>query len=143
MSAEKVHKTIIAAAKSALIPGVVSANAVAWPNKNFTPPTRAKWVSVSVLPAPVEALTCGSMGQNEATGILQFNCYMKKGSGDAHQRELAEAIEDWFQFGKSFTFDNQTVTFTKTSRGQGFPSESGHWGIPVSVEYESLFNRNI
>lgn len=97
----------------------------AYENAKFTPGSAA-WAEFWVVFDSTVSATLGTHGENETTGFVQVDLYypLDKGSGDITTK--ADAICDYFQLGRSFSYDGQYVTIQKIDYSPARPDGGRH-----------------
>jgi hypothetical protein len=71
---------------------------ISWPNRDFTPPPRAPWIKVNILPGASMRLTMGGITNvTRHTGILVIQLFDVVGNGDFTIRTLADDVAAIFR----------------------------------------------
>lgn len=123
---ETIKNALLSAAAEAL-----NGETVEWSDKDFTPPTKKKYFSVSLFPSAPQRLYVGSGDSHRYIGILQILVSAPKGGGVDPAMLLAQAVVD------KFPVDNQMGPVRVRARpaiGPGYLN-GNHYSIPVSIEY--------
>lgn len=104
----------------------VSAAAVAWENRDFTPTTGTAWIRETVLPVSEVTVATGTI---ERRAILQLDLFHPVEAGTVDAETLAEAIKAAFAPGSS---PGGTVT---VDRAESLPGrrDGAWWQKPVRI----------
>lgn len=98
----------------------------AYENKKFDKPAALPWAEFWVVFDSTNSVTLGTHGENETTGFVQVDLYypLDKGSGDITTK--ADAICEYFQLGRSFSYQGQYVTIQKIDYSPARPDGGRH-----------------
>lgn len=112
---------------------------IAWPNAEFTPPQDRPWMSVDILPAPVQSIDI-QQGTRIYRGVCQVSISCQLGTGSQAYDDVADTIAEWFP-NTLLLSDPSAPGFTlglttPVTVYQGVESESGCL-IPISFEYHA------
>lgn len=112
---------------------------VAWPNKDFTPPTgdSARFLQVQIIPAPNERLTLGGRHMYSGSVIITVASRVNKGSREGEG--LADAIAAHFACDTTLTAGGQRLRITAAPSVREGLLDGGFWRTPVVIPYELRF----
>lgn len=113
---------------------------VAWPNKDFVPPTdphNPRFLQVQIIPAPQERMTMNGRHRRSGSVVLTVASRPNNGSGEGDG--LADAVAAYFPCDHVLTAGGQRLRVTEApSIREGF-IDGGYWRTPVVIPYELMF----
>lgn len=114
--------------------------AVAWENRNFTPPNNAAWIEERLLPAPSKYAAFGGNGISNGTikhsGIYQITLIVPAGSDTKAAETLVDTLVSLFRPGVRLTLSTGEIT-TCTLAYPSPPIQDGTgYRIPISIYYD-------
>lgn len=98
------------------------------------------YVALTIVINPYRIATLGREGDNEYTGFLQIDLYTRPRTGKHDVLRKAEAIEQHFSTGKTFTYGDQRVEVKNFGIGPS-RSEQTHFYTPFTINFKARVAR--
>lgn len=118
--------------------GWAGATPVAWPNRDFKPPSDQKthWVRMSIFEADSRQHEIGCpTPQFREEGLVIFQVFAPRNKGDGQALTLADSIGNIFRKQKVI-YTNGRAIFRAPQRRQVGPTSDGDWyQVNVSIPY--------
>jgi len=112
---------------------------VAWPNKDFKPPTgdNARFLQVQIIPAPNERMTLNGRHRRSGSVVITVASRVNNGSGEGDG--LADAVAEHFACDTILTAGGQRLRITEAPSVREGLLDGGYWRTPVVIPYELMF----
>ena len=119
---------------------VITTEAVAWENRNFSPGTFNLWASVFYAPNPSVGRTVGRGGIDEINGFLQIDFNAAPDTGEARFIEWENKGRIFFHTGRFFLSQGHSVIVTGSGMSQGRHVEN-YYRKSFTVNFKSYLKR--
>ena len=115
--------------------------AVAWENRDFTPPSGAIYIRPTLQSGAQDIRTIlpGNLGHAVSeTGLFLVDVFCPQGAGTAPGGQVAEAVRARFAPGLSLSAEGVFVRVLGCARDAGRQDEaSARWMIPITVRFRA------
>lgn len=112
--------------------------AVAWPNRDFTPPAGAAWLRVQHLPNASDRLFLRGSDPHRRRGILQIEVVAPLNAGPGTATRIAGEVALHFPADLALWSEGVKVTVSKAPDLAPALKEDAAWEALVSVRYEAF-----
>lgn len=108
---------------------------IAWPEREFSPPSDLRWIRVQELPAPTVPYGVGDT--NDYSGIFQVDVFWPRARTMIQPSEVVGQITRHFKPRTKLIGEGLTVTITRAQRAPPVV-DNAQVIIPVSIYYRSF-----
>ena len=108
---------------------------IAWPDRDFKPPSIGGYLRLTVLPNRTEAVTIGRHGVDRHRGIAQVDVCWRQGKGSVDPFAVRDAIATHFKRGTWFDYGDTTVRIVEPPSPGPSLKDSAYTIYPLSVRY--------
>lgn len=115
------------------------AMAVAWPDKEFTPPA-AGYLRPSLVPNTVRQVTYGTAGKNRHRGLFQISVFWPRNAGAIVPREKADLVAVHFRRGTNISITGGTIRIYEPPVVPATFEDGAYSHTPVTMRYEVDFD---